>query len=117
MTNLTNIINNKKKISEIKNKEYDKYINEILKNIKGPHKSINSTKSLEFAFMENLDNTHNIHNNSFFEEGDNIYKSDLDKENKYNKLFEEFKIKEKKLKEENKLNKKSIKEIQNNIII
>ena len=115
MTNLTNTINNMKKMSEIKNKEYDKYINEILKNIKGPHKPINSTKSLEFAFMENIDNTHNIHNNSFFEEEDNIYKSDLEKDNKYNKLFEEFKLKEKKLKEENKLNKKSIKEIQNNI--
>ena len=115
ITNLTNTINNMKKMSEIKNKEYDKYINEILKNIKGPHKPINSTKSLEFAFMENIDNTHNIHNNSFFEEEDNIYKSDLEKDNKYNKLFEEFKLKEKKLKEENKLNKKSIKEIQNNI--
>ena len=115
MVNLTNTINNMKKMSEIKNKEYDKYINEILKNIKGPHKSLNSTKSLEFAFMENLDNTQNIHNNSFFEEEDNIYKSDLDKDIKCNKLFEEFKRREKKLKEENKLNKKLIKEMQNNI--
>jgi hypothetical protein len=101
-----------KKLSEIKNKEYDKSINEIIKNISNNHnKEINS---LEFAFMEKVNSS-----NKYNEEENNLYKktmSEFEKEkNKYNEIFEECKLNEKKLKEENDINKKAIEEIKENI--
>ena len=112
INDINNTINNMKKLSEIKNKEYDKSINEIIKNISNNHnKEINS---LEFAFMEKV-NSSNIYN----EEENNLYKktmSGFEKEkNKYNEIFEECKLNEKKLKEENDINKKAIEEIKENI--
>ena len=112
---INNTINNMKKLSEIKNKEYDKSISEIIKNISNnQNKEINSLKSLEFAFMEKA-NSSNVYN----EEENNLYKktiSEFEKEkNKYNEIFEEFKLNEKKLKEENDINKKAIEEIKENI--
>ena len=110
--NLTRIVNDLKKTTEIKNKEYDECMSDFLKNVTVTKKRKNKANSLEFAFMENNDNI-----NSFSgEDDDSILKSELEKEKKkFGKLFEEIKSKEEKLIEENTTNKMSIKALQNNL--
>lgn len=120
INNINHTINNMKKLSEIKNKEYEKYINDILKSISNTEQKRISAKSLEFAFMDNIASPNtNTNNNSFLEEQENLYKttkSEIEKEKiQFNKIVEELKINEKKLKEENNINRKSIKDIQTNI--
>ena len=111
INNINNTINNMKKISEIKNKEYDKYINDILKNLSKPYREIRSAKkSLEFAFMQNDENRD--------EENDlnNISKIKYEQDKKkFNDLYEEYKINKEKINVENNMNKKTIKEIQANL--
>ena len=117
INNISNTINNMKKLSEVKNKEYDKHINEILKSLSTNDKKRSSLKSLEFAFMDN--NPNNTNNNSFFEEQQILLKttkSEIEKEkNQFNKIIEKIKKKQKKLKEENNIYRKSISDMQINI--
>ena len=130
INNINNSINNLKKISEIKFKDYDKNINDILNNISNPYQILSQPNSLEFAFMENIENKNkknnnkdkndNINNNvNFINEENKLYKIlklEIEKDKKkYNDLFEEYKLKEKNLKEENNINKKAIKDMQENI--
>ena len=141
INNINNTISNMKKISDIKNKEYDKNINDIWKNISNNYKPKKSNKSLEYAFMENVNNintrnmpnyniTDNTNNNTINnninnntnnkinnpnDEEDKAYKFDNEKENIFNKLYQELKLNEKKLIEENLANNRLIKEIQSNI--
>ena len=114
---INDTINNMKKISEIKYKEYDKSINKIIQNISNPNKEMNSLQSLEFAFMEKPINKEEENKNN--EEENYLSRKsllDFEKEKKkYNEIFEEYKLKEKKLKEENNIFKKEIKEIKENI--
>ena len=126
LNNLTTTYYTMKKITEMKNKEYDKYINDILKNnYKYSYNKKSALNSLEFAFMDgnekndvgnDNDNNDQMSNNDGENNFNKTYKSfDFKKDKNYNKFYEELKKNEKKTEEENNKNKKVIKEIQNNI--
>jgi len=125
LNNLTTTYYTMKNITEMKNKEYDKYINDILKNnYKYSYNKRPSTlNSLEFAFMDVKekndvvnDNNDRVSNNDEESNFNKTYKSfEFKKDKNYDKFYEELKKNEKKNEEENNKNKKVIKEIQNNI--
>ena len=126
LNNLTTTYYTMKKITEMKNKEYDKYINDILKNnYKYSYNKKSALNSLEFAFMDgkekkDVDNDNDNNDQMSNNDGENnfnkTYKSfDFKKDKNYDKFYEELKKNEKKTEEENNKNKKVIKEIQNNI--
>ena len=128
LNNLTTTYYTMKKITEMKNKEYDKYINDILKNnYKYSYNKKSALNSLEFAFMDGKekndvgnvndnDNNDQMSNNDGENNFNKTYKSfDFKKDKNYDKFYEELKKNEKKTEEENNKNKKVIKEIQNNI--
>ena len=126
LNNLTTTYYTMKKITEMKNKEYDKYINDILKNnYKYSYNKKSALNSLEFAFMNGKekndvgndnDNKDQMSNNDGENNFNKTYKSfDFKKDKNYDKFYEELKKNEKKTEEENNKNKKVIKEIQNNI--
>ena len=126
LNNLTTTYYTMKKITEMKNKEYDKYINDILKNnYKYSYNKKSALNSLEFAFMDgkekkDVDNDNDNNDQMSNNDGENnfnkTYKSfDFKKYKNYDKFYEELKKNEKKTEEENNKNKKVIKEIQNNI--
>ena len=134
LNNLTTTYYTMKKITEMKNKEYDKYIDDILKNnYKYSYNRKSAVNSLEFAFMDrkekndidndkdkdrdnNNDNNERVSNHDEESNFNKTYKSsDFKKEKNYDKFYEELKKIEKKTEEENNKNKKVIKEIQNNL--
>ena len=128
LNNLTTTYFTMKKITEMKNKEYDKYINDILRNnYKFSYNKKSALNSFEYAFMDekeknDIDNDNDNDNNDQKSNNDEeknfnkTYKSfDFKKDKNYDKFFEELKKNEKKTEEENNKNKKVIKDIQNNI--
>ena len=128
LNNLTTTYFTMKKITEMKNKEYDKYINDILRNnYKFSYNKKSALNSFEYAFMDekeknDIDNDNDNDNNDQKSNNDEeknfnkTYKSfDFKKDKHYDKFFEELKKNEKKTEEENNKNKKVIKDIQNNI--
>ena len=128
LNNLTTTYFTMKKITEMKNKEYDKYINDILRNnYKFSYNKKSALNSFEYAFMDEKekndndnendnDNNDQKSNNDEEKNFNKTYKSfDFKKDKNYDKFFEELKKNEKKTEEENNKNKKVIKDIQNNI--
>ena len=91
LNNLTTTYFTMKKITEMKNKEYDKYINDILRNnYKFSYNKKSALNSFEYAFMDEKEKNDNDNEN---DNDNNDQKSNNDEEKNFNKTYKSFDFK------------------------